>query len=90
MLVHIHTYTKRYVICLNENNTQEVVAVFSNGKDCLLYKRKSKKTLVCVVISYCFNLQMYEVHLPSPLSLFETLIMPDMDYPLIVVGIREK
>ncbi|KAK3731504.1 hypothetical protein QZH41_008531 [Actinostola sp. cb2023] len=36
------------------------------------------------------KVNMYEVNLPSPLPLFETLIMPEMDYPLIVVGVREN
>ncbi|EDO49046.1 predicted protein, partial [Nematostella vectensis] len=36
------------------------------------------------------KVNMFQVDLPSPLTLFETVVMPDIDYPLICVGVREN
>ncbi|XP_045036515.1 mitogen-activated protein kinase kinase kinase kinase 5 isoform X4 [Daphnia magna] len=41
-----------------------------------------------VLYSFFFTLQHYECRLPHPLTEFEMLMSPDMEYPLLCVGVR--
>ncbi|XP_001641110.3 mitogen-activated protein kinase kinase kinase kinase 3 isoform X2 [Nematostella vectensis] len=104
-LVSLHDKSQTFFVTMARGivYTQRITETRGCLKCCVVNNPYNSQLYLCVALPQnvllmqwyeplekFMKVNMFQVDLPSPLTLFETVVMPDIDYPLICVGVREN